>query len=286
MGLDRLTLRGRMLASLAAVALAATGLAACGGDDDEPQSVALTLDENGVFQAPNSAETGLAEIRFENNSNASADAQLIRVEGNRSPQQVIQGLNAVIRGTKYPSWFFGGGGTATTQPGEGKTVTQVLEPGNYFVVNTNADEPPDPATFRPIEVTGEASDEELDETDATITTVDYGFETEGDLTAGSNEITFENTGAQPHHIIASRLAEGATIEQAEKFLKANQPGQGPFAPGAANSDNTAVLEGGTSQNVSLRLKEPGTYALYCFITDRQGGPPHVIKGMVDEVEVN
>jgi hypothetical protein len=25
--------------------------------------------------------------------------------------------------------------------------------------------------------------------------------------------------------------------------------------------------------------------MYCFITDREGGPPHAIKGMVDEVEV-
>ena len=31
--------------------------------------------------------------------------------------------------------------------------------------------------------------------------------------------------------------------------------------------------------------EPGRYVLYCFITDREGGPPHAFKGMIDEVEV-
>jgi hypothetical protein len=36
--------------------------------------------------------------------------------------------------------------------------------------------------------------------------------------------------------------------------------------------------------VNLDLK-PGRYAFYCFISDRQGGPPHAVKGMVAEVEV-
>jgi hypothetical protein len=45
-----------------------------------------------------------------------------------------------------------------------------------------------------------------------------------------------------------------------------------------------VIEGGEGQLVTLDL-EPGRYALYCFISDRQGGPPHALKGMVDEVEV-
>ena len=30
---------------------------------------------------------------------------------------------------------------------------------------------------------------------------------------------------------------------------------------------------------------PGRYAAYCFITDRDGGKPHALKGMVDEFEV-
>jgi hypothetical protein len=45
-----------------------------------------------------------------------------------------------------------------------------------------------------------------------------------------------------------------------------------------------VIEGGEGQLVTLYLK-PGRYVLFCFISDRQGGPPHAIKGMVDEVEV-
>jgi hypothetical protein len=45
-----------------------------------------------------------------------------------------------------------------------------------------------------------------------------------------------------------------------------------------------VIEGGESQLVTADL-EPGRYALLCFISDRQGGPPHAVKGMVDELEI-
>ena len=36
--------------------------------------------------------------------------------------------------------------------------------------------------------------------------------------------------------------------------------------------------------VDLELKK-GNYALTCFISDREGGPPHALKGMVAETTV-
>ena len=46
-----------------------------------------------------------------------------------------------------------------------------------------------------------------------------------------------------------------------------------------------MLEGGTSQQLDVNL-QPGRYAFFCFISDKQGGPPHVVKGMVSEVTVD
>jgi hypothetical protein len=31
--------------------------------------------------------------------------------------------------------------------------------------------------------------------------------------------------------------------------------------------------------------KPGKYALYCFISDRKGGPPHITKGTISEATV-
>jgi hypothetical protein len=44
------------------------------------------------------------------------------------------------------------------------------------------------------------------------------------------------------------------------------------------------MDGGVSQIVDANL-EPGSYAFFCFISDKTGGPPHVVKGMVSEVSV-
>ena len=274
---------------LGAMVGAAVAIAACGGDGDEAKT--LSIDASGsrakpTLKAPATAEAGLTEITLTNDSPGPVDAQLLRVEGNHSPQQVVQeGLSAAISGKPFPSWFFAGGGVGSIGPDESATAQEVLQPGTYYVVNTEADGRPDVKSLPAIKVTGEESDAELPGTDATVTAIDYGFETEGELKVGENEITFANTGGQPHHIIATQLVKGATAKQAEQFLK-TEKGKPPFAGGPDDSPTTAVVEGGESQVITLDLPKPGKYALYCFITDRQGGPPHVFKGMVDEAEVS
>jgi hypothetical protein len=130
-----------------------------------------------------------------------------------------------------------------------------------------------------MEVTGEASDETV-EADETVDAFEYGFKAEP-LTAGKTEIAFENTGTQPHHLLAAPLSGDSTAEDVEQAFK-SEKGKPPFDEKGFQS--TAVVEGGEGQLVTLDLKA-GRYVLFSFITDRQGGPPHALKGMVDEVEV-
>ncbi len=51
-----------------------------------------------------------------------------------------------------------------------------------------------------------------------------------------------------------------------------------------NTRSTSVLDGGESLVTDLDLKK-GKNVLLCFISDRAGGPPHVAKGMVAEVDI-
>lgn len=269
-------------ASAAVLALATAGLAACGDDGGSAQTLTFNVADKSI-SGPTSADPGEAEITLTNDGKNEADLQLIRVEGEHSAAEVVQALGGVIRGRAFPDWFFAAGGVNATPAGESQTVTQVLEPGTYYAFNTGVDAPPDPGSVPAVEVTGDASDDQLSDTDATVRTIDYGFETEGELQVGENEITFENAGAQPHHVIAQRIAEGRTIDDVRAFLK-NEQGQPPLDE--ASVAETAVLDGGGSQLVTLDLKEPGQYAMLCFISDRQGGPPHSIgEGMLGEVEV-
>jgi hypothetical protein len=263
-------------------AIAMFGLAACGSSDsDDAQKLTYTVASKGkavTIEAPESAEAGLAEITLTNDSKAEADLQLIRVEGDRSAEEVVKGLGEAIQGKSFPDWFFAAGGIGTLGAGESATVTQVLQPGDYYAFNTEGG-PPDAKSAAVTEVTGEESDETV-EGDATVDAVEYAFNAET-LPSGATEIAFDNIGAQPHHLIASKLKGDATAEDLEKFFKTEQ-GTPPVEEKGTKS--TAVLEGGEGQLVTLDL-EPGRYALYCFITDREGGPPHALKGMVDEVEV-
>ena len=276
--------RFRTLTSAVVVAALATGvLAACGSDDDEPQSLTFKVASNGAVTGPSSAETGTAEITLDNASKKDAGMQLIRAEGNLSAQEFIEAFQPVITDqAPIPDGIFAAGGTGTIKGGESQTVTQVLEPGTYYALNIDSGPRPDPKTLAAVKVTGEASDDEL-EADTTVDAVDYSFEAEG-LTAGNNEILFNNTGAQPHHIVAAPLTGDATEADAKEFFTSDQPG-GPPPIDQKSTVTTAVLEGGTSQLVDLNLKKKGDYVLLCFISDRQGGPEHTLKGMVKGVKV-
>jgi plastocyanin len=268
--------RFRALAALFLSLLAATALAACG--DDGAQSLTFELSGGGAITGPQSADTGEAEITLENNGKEDGELQLIRVEGDHTAEEVVQGLGNAMKGQPFPDWFFAGGGVSSTAGGESKTVTQVLEPGTYYAFNTEGSLP-DAKSVPALEVSGEATDEELGG-DATVQAFEYGFNAEA-LPSGKTEITFENSGAQPHHLIASPAIGDATAKEVETFFK-EEKGKPPLQE--KGTQGTAVIEGGETQLVTFDL-EPGRYILYCFISDRQGGPPHALKGMVDEVDV-
>jgi Copper binding proteins, plastocyanin/azurin family len=267
------------LACVAALALT-VGVAAC-GDDEEAQELSFTITE-GKLSGPSSAETGEAEVTLKNDGEKDGELQLIRVEGDHSAEEVIEALGGAQQGKPFPAWFRAGGGIGVTKPGEEKSATQLMMPGTYYAFDLEAGEP-DAGSVPAIEVSGDETDESLD-ADATVTAQDadddYRFEADG-LGSGESEIVFENAGEQPHHLLISKLKGDGTAEEVETFFK-TEKGEPPLEE--EGSIDTAVIEGGESQVVDVDLK-PGRYVFYCFISDRDGGPPHALKGMVSEIEV-
>jgi hypothetical protein len=273
----------RVIACVATALAAVFAFAACGDSDDEAQSLSISISGDGKaakFSGPESAESGEAEITFSNETKDEAEMQLIRVEGDHSAEDVVEGLEDASSGKPFPDWFFAGGGVSPAKPGESKSVTQVLYPGTYYTTNTEADQL-DPKSMLAFEVTGDEPDKAL-EADATVKAAEYTFEPE-DLTAGENEIAFENVGAQPHHLLIAPLNGDNTVKDVEAAIKEESKGPPPFDE--KEFQGTAVIEGGESQLVEMDL-DPGRYVMLCFISDRQGGPPHALKGMIDEVEVD
>jgi hypothetical protein len=287
-----------ILPTLVAVAAGAF-VAGCGDDDEDsasseaakPVSFQITASAEGakkkVLAFPSSIKAGLVTVTLRNDDKAPRSAQLIRVEGDHTVDDVLKIVDAE-EATKIPTWMQDGGGLGTVPPGETATATQVLAPGKWVVWDDEGgDEGPGNSELGAkgeFTVTGPAADAELPARDATVTATDegegedktYDFEFAG-LKAGTNEVRFENTGDELHHALFFPMRKGATIEEVEKAFASEEEPEGPPPVDFMSGVGTTVIDGGIEQNISLDLKA-GKYAVVCFISDREGGEPHAAKG--------
>lgn len=286
---DELT-RNPAMTVLALLSAAALGLAACGDDGDEqaattPARVAITATEEGRetrLSLPDSVPAGIVTAELTNNGQAFHEAQLIRLDSGHTPEEALKVI--ATEGAPSPGWIHPAGGTGPAPPGGSSSATQRLEPGKYMVfdapfANEGRGIGFGVATFK---AEGEATDGELPAADATIEAYEYGFRVSG-LSARENTIEFSNTGEEPHHVIAAPYAPGATLaEVREAFGSAKRGGEPPLD--FENAVSTARIDGGATQVTELDL-QPGKYALLCFVSDRDGGPPHVAQGMLAQATV-
>lgn len=290
-----------------AVLLAAAALclvpAACGSDDDSSDSGSTTESSEAAavtfettepakgrvaITGPKTVEAGVVEITLKNTTKGLHDAQILRVEGDRTADEVISNSIDSGEGAPIPEWITDGGGLGVVPPGESRTVTEVLKPGTYYMLDSESAQGSQQPNARKggvakLEVTGEATDAELPATDATITAKDFSFESAG-VKPGANQVTFENSGKQLHHALALPIAKGSTIDDVKKFVTSEGQPSGPPPVDFENAVGTAVIDGGQAQVAEMEFKK-GKYALVCFITNRDGGPPHVAMGMVNELDV-
>jgi hypothetical protein len=288
----------RSTAALAVVALtAALTITACGDDGDsgepsKPPKLAIEVTEQGNdefrLSAPKSIQAGPVEISLRSPAgDTTHDAQLVRVEGDHTIDEVVAAVTSL--GAPFPRWLIPAGGVGQTGGGAVGRTLQQLEPGKYYILDTDEPEGDQVKSYAEtgataaLEVTGEAGAAELPTTDAKVTATDYTFAVSG-LKPGKNEIEFNNAGKQPHHLMAFPYRKGATLDEVKKLFTEEGEGSGPPPLDFAGATRTATLDSGDKQILELDLKR-GNYALVCFISDREGGPPHAMKGMIVEAAV-
>lgn len=271
--------------AMCAAAAAALVAAGCGSDEQksstppQPQT-SVVIEQTGgkkdaKLSAPASVKGGLATVSLKNSSQAPGGAQLVRVEGNHPTSEVLKAGNSWgEKGTPLPEWIRLQGGTGAAKPGETRTVTEVLTPGNYVVLNT------DTGLHAEMKVTGSGSGS-APSAAAKVTAKEYSFTATG-LKTGKQKVEFDNMGKQPHFMVAAPIAPGKTIDDVKKAFASHK---GPPPIDEKAGVDTAVLDGGTKQVADLDFKKKGKYALLCFVSDRQGGPPHAAKGMISPAEV-
>ena len=271
------------------------GAVGCGGDDEgggEPAAVAVEVTPSGQgrfkLEAPESVEAGLVRLEFRNGTKDDAEAFLMRLEDGHTLEEALALISSDA--PTIPDWFLAEGGVGTTKPGKSGVVELVLEEGTYYILDAasegdDTESHAENGATATLEVSGGDDGAELPEVDASIEMNEYSFVTEG-LKPGRNRFLLQNTGDELHHTVFFPIREGATSAQVREFMTSDE--QGSDAPPPVdfeNTQNTTVLDGGREQIDELEFAA-GRYALVCFITDREGGPPHVVKGMLREVTIS
>ncbi|HWC25845.1 MAG TPA: hypothetical protein VG474_04610 [Solirubrobacteraceae bacterium] len=282
-----------------------TAFAAGCGDDDEageakrettaaPTTFVVEATAEGrrkLLDFPASVKAGLVAVTLKNSDSRPRSLQILRVEGDHTIDDVLKIVESE-EPAKIPSWMQDGGGMGRVAPGETATATQVLAPGTWVLWDDEgAEEGPSNSELGAkgsFAVTGPAVDAELPAQPAAVTASDdgedeYGFDFKG-LKAGTNRVRFENTGEELHHALFFPMRRGATIEDVLEAFQAEGEPEGPPPVDFAKGVGTAVIDGGTAQNISLDLPA-GRYAVVCFISDRDGGEPHAAKGMLEELTI-
>ena len=215
---------------------------------------------------------GLVEIRLRNRGDVPHKAQLWRIDGDHTVAEALR-----VRHPQ-PDWLRTAGGVSLTAPGATSRTLQNLPSGRYYVAGTRGR----PGTVAAFTVTAPRAQSALPRAPARIEAVDFSFRVSG-LRAGRNSVDFDNTGQEPHHAFLAPMRAGAKIADVRRFFD-TQAWTGAPPVDSDGTRETVVLEGGDRQVTELDL-DAGRYALICFVRNRQGGPPHIELGMINEVRV-
>lgn len=271
------------------------GLTSCGGGGGREGARPVALDVTATefeFDAPGSIAGGLVRIRLKNEGAENHEAQLVRLGQGRSTEDLVQAVDRMSEGGPIPEWLTFPGGVGELPPGTGASAAVSLEPGAYSLLCTVSGDDDKPhyakGMLTSLTVTAqEASPPPMPETDATITAKEYSFDVPP-LTSGVKRLTFRNVGPrQPHLLAVGVFDESVTLEQVRAAIDriTRDPSAEPDLPDTEAAGGFGALDPDRSGVFDLTLEAGRTYLMVCFLSDRSGGPPHLLQGMIEAFAV-
>jgi hypothetical protein len=292
----------RRIICITAVLIGTLLLVACGDDGNEntaapPASdagpptykvTATEVDGAYTYDLPQNVKGGV--VSFELTSAASNkephDFQLVRIPAGHTLDDVLKLVSSET--APLEAWLKSGAGVGTVAPGSSATATFELAPNaEYAFFCTEASEEIGPHASHGMSgsfTTGAKSGAPMPTGSATVTATEYKFDAVG-LKAGNNTIAFENGGTMLHHLLMVPILPGKTLDEVKAAFEAEGELPGPPPVDFEKAVGSAVAGAGESIVYKANL-EAGRYAAVCFLPDPgTAGPPHVVKGMLTEIEV-
>jgi plastocyanin len=248
-----------------------------------PAAVTVTATDY-AFEAPTRIASGVTTIRLVNTGKELHQAQLIKLEDDKTIEDVAKALKG---GGPPPAWIKFVGGPNGVGPGQETEATSVLAPGKYayicFIPSPDGVMHAAKGMARPFEVTGPApaSSAAQPAADVTIKLVDYDFQSSQPLKSGHQTILVENAGPQPHELVLLRLAPGKKVEDFGNWAEHGMKGPPP----AEALGGVTLLDKGARGSFTANLT-PGEYGLICFYPDAKDGKPHLAHGMMKTIRVS
>ena len=286
--------------------------AACGGDDDDStagsksDSSTTTADDGGSaaaipeytikavetggaykFDMPSALKGGVVKITLDNSAGKEPhDFQLAELEGHTLADVLKQ---VASENAPLEPWLKHGVGVGEAMPGKTTSATFELKPNTeyaFFCTESNDEKHISHADhgMSGTITTGADSGAALPKATATVDTSEYKFALDG-LKSGANTIAFTNKGTMLHHVVILPFQDGKTLDDLKKSFESEDQSAPPpvdFEKGSFS----AVAGPGQTIVYDLDLA-PGHYAILCFMPDPgTAGPPHALKGMLDEFTIS
>ena len=243
-----------------------------------------------AFDIPKSIPAGPTTFRLVNDGKEFHHLSIIKLEQGKT----IADFGEAMKGGPPPEWAVAVGGPNAAVPGQTIAATIDMEPGNYVVVcfiPSPGEQAPHAAKGMIAQLTvtaggvaqaGAAATETMEDPkpDLHLVMKEYGYQFSKPVTAGKHTIHVMNEGAQDHEAVMLKMNPGKRIADFNAWVMGNM--QGP--PPATTIDGIAGMASGRTAIFTADFT-PGTYAIICFVGDKNDGKSHAEHGMTVEFEV-
>jgi hypothetical protein len=238
------------------------------------------------YAAPDRLAAGLRHIVFENRGTEIHEAMFVKLAAGMSADDYVA---AIRGGSLFPEGALDYSGAGLTSPGQSTELWLHVDAGYYVLICWYNDHPTTVPVHRFTVVPADVPDDTPPAHDAVLRLIDFRFDLEGELDAGTHVIRIETPGPSMHEMDIYRMLDGRTLSDLADWYE-NGKRTGVAAPAIALG---GVLDSHDIHHVMWLRKtfEPGRYVLRCQMPMTTGPEvssvevSHAQVGMVRELVI-